>query len=138
MPLAMSKLATIEFLQHSASIYHSKRSRKAKSLYLLELQQLTGYKSIKTIIRHLNQPKKPRTKEKRGRHSKLQPQDIKLLKQLWFDMDQPCGKRFVSMISDWLPFWISSNHPISPDQQERILHARSSPCPLSYSSRQDS
>lgn len=126
MPLVMSKLASIELLRQSAPIYHSKRTRQAKSNYLLELQQLTGYKSFKTIIRHLSQSKKKRTQEKRGRHSKLQPQDIKLLKQLWFDMDQPCGKRFVSMIPDWFPVWIGKHHPISPEQQERMTHVSSS------------
>lgn len=122
----MSKLASIELLRQSAPIYHSKRTRQAKSNYLLELQQLTGYKSFKTIIRHLSQSKKKRTQEKRGRHSKLQPQDIKLLKQLWFDMDQLCGKRFVSMIPDWLPVWIGKHHPISPEQQKRMTHVSSS------------
>lgn len=41
-------------------------------------------------------------------------------------MDQPCGKRFVSMLPEWLPHWTNSNKVAPPGQLERILGVSSS------------
>ena len=105
MPLKMSKQSRFELLNGARQVYASKRTRKDKHDFLLEMQQLTGYKSTKTIIRALSSTKEKPVKEKRGRNHFLKTREIKILKKLWFAMDQPCGKRLKAMLPEWIDAW---------------------------------
>lgn len=80
----MSKQSRLELLNGAREVYASKKTRKDKYGFLLEMQQLTGYKSTKTIIRVLSSTKEKPVKEKRGiefsnltkhRHPELSPME---------------------------------------------------------------
>ena len=60
MSLIMSKQAIIESLNSNAAKYRKTRSRKAKSELLMQLMELTGYKSSKSIIRYYSRVRKRR------------------------------------------------------------------------------
>ena len=120
MSLRMSKQATIEFLNSNAAKYRKTRSRKAKSELLMQLMELTGYKSSKSIIRYYSRVRKRRRIEKKGRLPKLTPNDIELIKTIWLKSDQPCGKRLHPMLPTWLKAY-SKRHEIDVETQRRIL-----------------
>ena len=109
-------------MRNANRIYHAKQGRKEKGAYLRYLQEVTGYKSLKTIIRKLS-PKRKRAKRKRsGRRKILTTQEVDWLRELWFIMDQPCGKRMRSMLPDWLSSWEKrQTKPIPPEFTERVL-----------------
>lgn len=125
MPLTMSKQSRRELLNQARHIYASKLTRQARHDYLLEIQQLTGYKSLKTIIRHLSGKKKTSGKEKRGRKASLAAREINILKKLWLAMDQPCGKRLKAMLPEWIGCWEEQNHAIDPESRIKLLEVSS-------------
>ena len=125
MPLAMSRLSRLELLSAARRHYRAFRSRKSKHDYLVYLQELTGYSSLKTIIRHLSSASRKKQPRKRGCRPVLNAEDILALKELWFAMDQPCGKRFCSMLPEWLPFWESVHPSLSSASKARLLRASS-------------
>ncbi len=98
----MSKQQRLELLNEARQVYASKKTRKDKYEFLLEIQQLTRYKTTKTIIRTLSSTKEKPVKEKRYRNHFLKPQEIKILGKLWFAMDQPCGKRLKAILPEWI------------------------------------
>lgn len=126
MPLKMSKQSRFELLNGARQVYASKRTRKDKHDFLLEMQQLTGYKSTKTIIRALSSTKEKPVKEKRGRNHFLKTREIKILKKLWFAMDQPCGKRLKAMLPEWIDAWENQEKQIEPSYRCKLLKASSS------------
>lgn len=126
MPLNMSKQSRLELLNEARQVYASKKMRKDKHEFLLEMQQLTGYKSIKTMIRALSATKEKPVKEKRGRNHVLGNREINILKKLWFAMNQPCGKRLKAMLPEWIDAWENQEKPIDPACRYKLLKASSS------------
>lgn len=120
MSLKMSKQAILELLDSNETKYRNARSRKVKSELLNQLLELTGYKSSKSIIRYYSRKRKRRKAEKRGRLPKLHPQDISLIKEIWFLSDQPCGKRLHSMLATWLEA-LSKRRKMDQEVTSRIL-----------------
>lgn len=120
MSLKMSKQATLELLDSNENKYKNARCRKVKTELLMQLAELTGYKSTKSIIRYYSRKRKRRRIEKRGRLPKLAPKDIDLIKQIWLKSDQPCGKRLHPMLETWMKSW-SKRHKIDEEMSRRIL-----------------
>lgn len=120
MSLKMSKQATKELLDSNAAKYRKTHSRKAKGKLLRQLMELTGYKSPKSIIRYYSRTRKRKRVKKRGRLPKLQPCDIELIKSIWLNSDQPCGKRLHPMLPTWLQAY-SKRQEIDEASQRRIL-----------------
>lgn len=118
MPLKMSKQAIKELLDSNEARYRKVRCRKEKSELIKQLAELTGYKSTKRIIRHYSKKHKRRRNEKRGRRSKLHPEDIEIIKEIWLQSDQPCGKRLYSMLSTWMES-LSKRHKIAQESYRR-------------------
>lgn len=87
MSLRMSKQAIIELLNSNAVKYRKTLSRKAKSVLLSQPMELTGYKSSKSIIRYYSRMRKRKRVEKRGRLTKLTPNDIEVIKTIWLKSD---------------------------------------------------
>ena len=119
MPLKMSKQAIKELLDSNEAKYRKVRCRKEKSELIKQLTELTGYKSTKSIIRHYSKKHKRRGIEKRGRRSKLHPEDIEIIKEIWLQSDQPCGKRLYSMLSTWMES-LSKRHKIAKESKRRV------------------
>ena len=122
MPLAMSRLSRLELLSSARRHYRAFRSRKSKHDYLVYLQELTGYSSLKTIIRHLSPATEKKHPRKRGCRPILNAEDNLALKELWFAMDQPCGKRFCSMLPECSPLGKATS------SLERCQQSTSSSC----------
>ncbi len=120
MSLKMSKQATKELLDSNAAKYRKTHSRKAKGKLFRQLMELTGYKSPKSIIRYYSRSRKRKRVKKRGRLPKLQPCDIELIKSIWLNSDQPCGKRLHPMLPTWLQAY-SKRQEIDEASQRRIL-----------------
>lgn len=121
----MSKLSRFELLNNARRIYPSLRTKAEKSHYIEKLMEVTGYKSSKSVIRHLNKRAAPRKKKKRGRKYSLRPGDFSLLKELWLLMDQPCGKRLAAMLPEWINQGESQRWEGSSKKLSRILSVSS-------------
>lgn len=125
MPLTMSRLSTKELLNTAKPLYQKLKSRKEKSLVLLKLKEITGYKSVKSLIRKFSTKQGEKKKKRRGRPPLLTPKDLVILKDLWLLMDQPCGKHLKAMIPDWIDPWQKENKKLPLAQQSRLLQASS-------------
>lgn len=80
---------------------HVKR-RKEKSALIDAVAQFIGYKSRKQAIRVLNRKGKSKVGKKQGRSKKLTLQETDILREVWFAMGQPCGKRMQPALGEWL------------------------------------
>ncbi len=116
----MSKQTTDELLLSIAADYHRLESRKAKHAILEKIMSLTGYKSPKTIIRKLASANSRPVGKSRGRPRICPEKMVEKLKDLWFLMEQPCGKRMKSMLPEWLPHW-EKRQECSLTERERNL-----------------
>ncbi len=122
MPLKMSKQTTDELLLSIAADYHRLEGRKAKHAILEKIMSLTGYKSSKSIIRKLAAARLPAVGKSRGRPRICPDETVTRLKDLWFLMEQPCGKRMKSMLPEWLPYWEKRQDiPLSDRERQLML-----------------
>ncbi len=102
MALNMSKSSITELLSVWRAKYHHTRSGKEKGRIIKTIMESTGYKSAKTIIRRLNERKPPPRTPCAGRRKILSKREVSIIKDLWFEMDQPCGKRMKEALEEWL------------------------------------
>lgn len=121
----MSRLSAKELLNTAKPLYQKLKTRKEKSLFLLKLKELTGYKSVKSLIRKFSTSQREKKKKRRGRPPLLTPKDLVILKDIWLLMDQPCGKHLKAMIPDWIDPWQQENKKLPLSQQSRLLQASS-------------
>lgn len=119
MALKMSKQAIFELLDSNEVRYRKFQSRKAKGELLAQLLELTGYKSSKNIIRYYAKERKSIPRKKRGRLPILRQRDIQIIKRLWLQSNQPCGKRLHAMLPTWLGA-LSKRHEIEEISMECI------------------
>lgn len=82
--------------------YAHVRRRKEKSALIDAVVQFVGYKSRKQAIRALNRKGKSKEGRKSGRRKKLTFQETDVLREVWFAMGQPCGKRMQPGLREWL------------------------------------
>ena len=105
MILKMSKQARIELLSVWREKYTSVTSRYGKARIIDYIMQSSGYKSRKTVIRLLSGKKSPPGKKKKGRPKMIGRKKLQLIKNIWFLMGQPCGKRMAAQLAEWLAFY---------------------------------
>ena len=120
MALNMSKSSITELLSVWRAKYHRTRSRKEKGQIIKTIMELTGYKSAKTIIRRLNERKAPPRMPRSGRRKILGKKEVKILKELWFEMDQPCGKRMKEALPEWLKSY-QKEHSLKEGTAKKLL-----------------
>ena len=108
MALNMSKSSITELLSVWRAKYHHTRSRKEKS------------RIIKTIIRRLNERKIPPLPPRSGRRKILRKKEVNILKELWFEMDQPCGKRMKEALEEWLMSY-QKEHTLKEETVQKLL-----------------
>ena len=106
----MSKQARIELLSVWREKYTSVTSRYRKARIIDYVMQSAGYKNRKTVIRLLSSKKAPPNKKKKGRRRIIGLKELQVIKKLWFLMGQPCGKRMVAQLPEWLAFYAADEH----------------------------
>lgn len=124
MSLKMSKQAILELLDSNEAKYRKTQYRKAKSEFLEQLRELTGYKSTKSIIRYYSKKRKRKRAEKRGRIPKLKAEDITIIKEIWLQSNQPCGKRLHPMLPTWINAMLK-RRKIDSESVRRVLNVSS-------------
>ena len=102
MPLKMRKQERKQFVERAKREYAHAGSRKEKSALIDAVVQFVGYKSRKQAIRVLNRQGKSKMSRKKGRRKKLSIQETDVLREVWFAMGQPCGKRMQPALGEWL------------------------------------
>jgi len=99
-------------------------SRIQKALLLDEFCATTGYHR-KHAIRVLRKFKRFR-KTKTNRPGRIpiysQPQILKPLKKIWLAANLPCSKRLKVILPLWIPGYIQSFGPLSPQTQQALSH----------------
>ena len=116
----MSKSSITELLSVWRAEYHRTRSRKEKGRIINAIMESTGYKSAKTFIRRLNERKSPPRPPRSGRRKILREKVVNILKDLWFEMDQPCGKRMRKALAEWLISY-QKEHTLKETTVQRLL-----------------
>ena len=98
----MGHEAKKELIRKFKKIY-KKMTKDEKSEVIDNVVYLCGY-NRKYATRKLNEIEK-REKKKRGRKKKYNNELLPFLKELWFEMDQPCSIKMEAAIPNWLPYW---------------------------------
>lgn len=124
MSLKMSKQAILELLDSNEAKYRKTQYRTAKSELLEQLRELTGYKPTKRIIRYYSKKRKHKRAEKRGRIPKLKAEDITIIKEIWLQSNQPCGKSLHPMLPTWINAMLKRRR-IDSESVRRVLNVSS-------------
>ncbi len=118
--LKMNKEARVELIKTWRLEYVKTHSRARKSRIIDFIMESIGYKDRKTVIRLLKHGRKVRQKKRRGRRKKLGREERILLGKIWLKMSQPCGKRMVVQLPEWLPY-LDAEMGIREEQREKLL-----------------
>jgi hypothetical protein len=109
----------LEYLNSITERYR-KAKRKEKKSILDEFCINCGY-NRKYAIRLLRKPSK-KARRKRGRKSLYNsPVLLKAIRTIWINADQPCSKRLLGAIRDWLPFYEEDYEVLSSTDREKLL-----------------
>lgn len=86
--------------------------------------ELFGYHR-KAAIRALRRPEiKSRVVQIRGRPREYDPEQLlKPLKVIWLAALQPCGKRLISVLPEWVPAYEADHRKLDGDVRESLLSA---------------
>ena len=90
--------------------------KKAKGKILSEVQETVGY-SRKHLIRKFSSSRRIHTNSQPGRPKKLSEGEILIVKEIWLQSGQPCGKRLKPLLAEWLPFYPQC----ASEQAQKIL-----------------
>ncbi len=85
-------------------IRYAQRGREGKSRMLDELCEDYGYErkyAIKLLGDHLPEPSGRKRPGPEPQYGAIEP----VVRQLWLAAEQPCGKRLVPILRQWLPFF---------------------------------
>ena len=85
-------------------IRYARRNREGKSRMLDELCEDHGYErkyAIKLLSDTLPKPAGTRHPGPERQYASIEP----IVRQIWLSADQPCGKRLVPILHQWLPFY---------------------------------
>src|SRR3569832_1745050 len=110
---------------------YGRRNREGKSRMLDELCEDHGYErkyAIKLLSDTLPGPRGRKPPGREPQYQSIEP----IVRQIWLSAEQPCGKRLVPILHQWLPFYerrferISARsrrlvHKISAATQDRLL-----------------
>ena len=114
MPLKMRNEEKKQFLARARAEYARTRGRKAKGQLIDAVVQFVGYKCRKQAIRALNSKVPAPGKGKRGRVKKLDARQVEVLREIWFALDQPCGKRMQPVLGTWVSCWEKQHGALNP------------------------
>lgn len=115
----MGNTARREYL-HSIFERYRQAGRKEKKVILDEFCTNCGY-NRKYAIRLLSGKKKhPRRKSGR-RPTYNSPGILKAIRTIWICADQPCSKRFVALLEDWLPFYEKEYVALITADRDKLL-----------------
>lgn len=100
----MSKKSIEEYTEKLRERYSRMTGRQARGKVLDEYIAITGFER-KYAIKVLGGTRRQLAgTSQRGKKSKFQPAVGKVLAELWWAMEQPCGKRMRDMIPLWLDY----------------------------------
>ena len=120
----MSQLTRKEVL-HKMRAHYSRAGREYKMRLITQVVELLGYHR-KSAIRAL-QPKAPRPTAApaiRGRPKEYDPDKLFApLKTIWLAALQPCGKRLVAALPEWVPAYEEHHRRLDADAKEALLTA---------------
>lgn len=95
------------------------RSREGKSRMLDELCQDYGYErkyAIKLLRDTLPVPRTHKHPGPEPQYTSIEP----IVREIWLSAEQPCGKRLVPILRQWLPFY-QQRHGRLPARQRRLV-----------------
>ena len=95
------------------------RGRRYKSRLIEELMALCGY-SRKHAIKVLNRRGAPRVLRQSGPKAVYEAEVRVVLKRLWFESDQLCGKRLKAALSEWLPHYETECGALAKSLKEKL------------------
>jgi hypothetical protein len=91
-----------------------------------EATRLLGYhrKAAIRVLRAKKRQGTPPTGRKRGRPKKYGPAELlEPLRRIWLTAQQPCGKRLVAALPDWVPAYEQAHRSLSGGVKEALLRA---------------
>lgn len=115
----MGNAAKREYL-YGISERYRKAGRKEKKAILDEFCINCGY-NRKYAIRLLSAKKKRSWRKSGRKFTYRSPGLVKALKTVWLGADQPCSKRLVGMLPEWVPFYEHDYGILSSDERAKLL-----------------
>lgn len=121
MHLKMSQITRAE-VQVRKRIRYVRAGKEHKGKIIDEVVELFGYHR-KVAIRALRPPP-PASAFVRGHPKEYDPDRLLVpLKVIWLTALQPCGKRLVSALPEWLPAYAQDHRRLNPDVKRALLKA---------------
>lgn len=115
--MEMSKKSIDEYTQKLRERYSRMTGRQARGKILDEYIGVTGFERKYAIKVLGGTRRKTSGKSQRGKKTKFKPAMGKVLEELWWAMDQPCGKR----MRDMIPLWLNHFKGIHKSTRESVL-----------------
>jgi len=101
--------------------YARRTGKQARRALLDEYCQVTGFERKYAIKVLRGQRRREASGKPRGACSRYSPADLELLKMVWLEAGQPCGKRLAgSMLELWLDSWQRNYGVVARAQVRRI------------------
>ena len=122
MAKTMSQTTRNEYLEKMRERYHRRPSKAARSSLLDEFCAVTGHerKYSNKLLRRQRGPGGVGSK-RRGVGKTYGDEVVAILFGIWKHAEQPCGKRLVPMLPDWLPFYEKHYGELKPDTRASVL-----------------
>jgi hypothetical protein len=108
-----------EYLAKMRWRYGHARGRRYKSRLIEELIALCGY-SRKHAIKRLNRRGGPRVLKRSGPKPIYQEEVGAVLKRIWLESDQLCGKRLEAALPHWLPHYEKEYGALAQSLKEKL------------------
>ena len=102
---------------------YKQATRKQKILILNEFCATSGYhrKHAIRLLRKYKRFQKPKPKKPGRTPFYAQPSILKVLKRIWLGANLPCSKRLKAILPLWLPGYVQSFGPLSPNVSQALL-----------------
>ena len=112
-----------DYIECMRERYARMTGKRARSKLLDDFCATSGFerKYALKVLRGQRR-KEPPSFSRRGAGRIYSDEDITILKSIWLQSGQPCGKRLQGeMLALWLPSWESHHQSLEPKQRKRIL-----------------
>ncbi len=124
-PLKMSKASIIEYTSHKRHLYQSHPHRAYRTHLLNEFCETTGLE--RKYAQKLLGGKRREDGKGRGKNAdrlpKYTPQVGKIIKEIWFASEQPCGKRLKQTIPLYLNSYEKRHGLLSANIRELLVYS---------------
>jgi hypothetical protein len=122
MAKTMSQNTRNEYLERMRERYQRRPGKAWRSALLDEFCAVTGHerKYANKLLRRRRGPGRAGEK-KRGAGKTYGEEVISVLFEIWKHAEQPCGKRLVPMLRDWLPFYEKHYGKLDSDTRSSVL-----------------